>query len=170
MKTLKVFADSYLSEFVYGGIDGIITTFSIVAGSAGGDLARNVILILGVSNVLSDGYSMGVSRYLSSKAEVAQGLLKNKNPVTSAIATFVAFVSIGLMPILPFFFITDLLAKKVSLMIALIVFFLIGFVKGFVIKEKKLYAGMETLLIGLSAAGISYFVGKVIHAYIPEVK
>ena len=39
--------DQYLSEFVYGGIDGIITTFSIVAGSTGGDLLKNVIIILG---------------------------------------------------------------------------------------------------------------------------
>lgn len=165
----STFADEYLSEFVYGGIDGIITTFSIVAGSAGGELLRKVILILGVSNVLSDGYSMGVSRYLSSKAEIAQGLLINKNPIASAIATFAAFVSIGLMPILPFFFIkSGELAKQISLGVASIIFFLIGYIKGFVIKENKLYAGMETLLIGLSAALISYAVGKTIHQMLPE--
>ena len=40
--------EQYLAEFVYGGIDGIITTFSIVAGSEGGNLLRNVIIILGI--------------------------------------------------------------------------------------------------------------------------
>jgi predicted membrane protein (TIGR00267 family) len=73
------------------------------------------------------------------------------------------------MPILPFFFIkSDEIAKKISLGVASIIFFLIGYIKGFVIKENKLYAGMETLLIGLSAALISYAVGKTIHQMLPE--
>lgn len=154
---------SFLSEFVYGGIDGIITTFSIVAGSVGGELTKNVILILGISNVLSDGYSMGVSRYLSAQTEIAEGLLKGKHALISALATFISFVIIGLTPILPFFFKEGVEAKKLSLILALIVFFLIGIVKGYYLKESIIFNGLQTLLIGLSAAGISYYVGKIIH-------
>jgi vacuolar iron transporter family protein len=155
---------SFLSEFVYGGIDGIITTFSIVAGSVGGDLARNVILILGISNVLSDGYSMGVSRYLSAQTEIAEGLLKGKNPLISAIATFFSFVIIGLAPILPFFIFNGEIAKKISLFIAMVVFFFIGLIKGYYLQESMFLNGLQTFLIGLSAAGISYYVGRLIHS------
>jgi DNA damage-binding protein 1 len=58
----------HLKSIVYGGLDGIITTFSVVAGSAGGNLDIEVVLILGISNVFSDGLSMGVGDTLSTKA------------------------------------------------------------------------------------------------------
>ena len=152
-----------LSEFVYGGIDGIITTFSIIAGSAGGNLTRKVILILGISNVLSDGYSMGVSRYLSSKTEITQGILQQKNALFSGIATFMSFVIIGLMPVIPFMFNEGRIAQNQSLITALIVFFLIGSVKGYYLNESIFKNGLETLSIGISAAAISYYIGKILN-------
>lgn len=152
-----------LSEFVYGGIDGIITTFSIIAGSAGGELTRKVILILGISNVLSDGYSMGISRYLSSKTEIAQGILQQKNALFSGIATFLSFVIIGLMPVIPFMFNDGKKAQKQSFITALVVFFMIGSVKGFYLNESIIKNGLETLTIGISAAGISYYIGKYLN-------
>lgn len=60
---------TYVREFVYGGIDGSITTFAVVAGSAGADLSSSVVIILGFANLLADGFSMSVGAYLSSKSE-----------------------------------------------------------------------------------------------------
>lgn len=48
----------YIKDLVYGGLDGIITTFAIVSGVAGANLSSSVILILGVANLLADGFSM----------------------------------------------------------------------------------------------------------------
>ena len=59
----------YLGEFVYGGIDGSVTTFAIVAGSVGADLSASVVLILGFANLLADGFSMSVGAFLSAKSE-----------------------------------------------------------------------------------------------------
>ncbi len=58
---------SYLSDFVYGGIDGAITTFAIVAGVVGASLSSGVILILGLANLLADGFSMAASNYSGTK-------------------------------------------------------------------------------------------------------
>jgi len=58
----------YLKSIVFGGLDGILTTFAIVAGAYGGGLAWEIILILGVSNVFADAIAMGAGEYLSSKA------------------------------------------------------------------------------------------------------
>lgn len=58
----------YLKAIVFGGLDGILTSFAIVAGSEGGGLAWTVILTLGFSNVVADAISMGVGEFLSSKA------------------------------------------------------------------------------------------------------
>ena len=154
--------ETFLGEFIYGATDGIITTFSIVAGATGGSLLHNVIIILGISNVLSDGYSMGVSRYLSAMAEIEQGLLTKKDALTSGIATFLSFVVIGILPILPFLFYKGIVAKKISLIIATLLFAMIGIIKGYILNQSMLINGSRTLFIGLSAALISYSVGKFI--------
>ncbi|CAN0317694.1 unnamed protein product, partial [Discosporangium mesarthrocarpum] len=57
-----------LKAGVFGALDGILTSFAIVAGAAGGGLSSGVILILGVSNMIADGLSMGLGEYLSAKA------------------------------------------------------------------------------------------------------
>ena len=128
--------DEYLSEFIYGSVDGLITTFSIVAGSAGGNLSHRVIMVLGISNVLSDGYSMGVSRYLSAVAEKEQGLSFHDKPAwVAGFMTFLAFVAVGVLPILPFAFVKGRSnANKVSLTLAFIMFFVVGAIKGLVIE------------------------------------
>lgn len=58
----------YLPDFVYGGIDGSVTTFAIVAGVTGASLSPTIVLILGFANLFADGFSMAVSNYLSSKS------------------------------------------------------------------------------------------------------
>ena len=62
-------AVNYLSDWVYGGIDGAITTFAIVAGSLGADLSNRIILILGAANILADGLSMAAANFTGTKAE-----------------------------------------------------------------------------------------------------
>eukprot|EP00814_Leptocylindrus_danicus_P005135 CAMPEP_0116019472 /NCGR_PEP_ID=MMETSP0321-20121206/9259_1 /TAXON_ID=163516 /ORGANISM="Leptocylindrus danicus var. danicus, Strain B650" /LENGTH=276 /DNA_ID=CAMNT_0003490053 /DNA_START=39 /DNA_END=866 /DNA_ORIENTATION=+ len=57
-----------LKAIIFGGLDGILTSFAIVAGAAGGNLTSQVVLILGFSNIFADALSMGVGEFLSSKA------------------------------------------------------------------------------------------------------
>lgn len=59
----------YLGEMVYGGLDGIVTTFAVVSGVAGAQLGTSVILIMGLANLLADGFSMATGAYLSAKSE-----------------------------------------------------------------------------------------------------
>ena len=54
---------------LFGGLDGIITTFAVVAGAGGGGLSVSVVLIMGFSSLVADALSMGVGDALSSKAE-----------------------------------------------------------------------------------------------------
>jgi len=60
----------YLGEFVYGGMDGGVTTFAVVAGATGAHLETSVIVILGLANLIADGFSMSIGSYLSKKAEL----------------------------------------------------------------------------------------------------
>lgn len=60
---------SYLGDFVLGAIDGAVTTFAIVSGVAGAGLTAGVAIVLGLANVLADGFSMAVSNYFKTKAD-----------------------------------------------------------------------------------------------------
>ncbi len=60
---------SYLRDWVYGGIDGTVTTFAIVSGVVGAQLAPRIILILGATNLVADGLAMAASSYLATRAE-----------------------------------------------------------------------------------------------------
>ncbi|KAL7500543.1 hypothetical protein ACHAWT_008364 [Skeletonema menzelii] len=59
----------FLKPLIFGGLDGILTSFAIVAGAAGGSMPIPVILVLGFSNIFADALAMGVGEFLSSKAE-----------------------------------------------------------------------------------------------------
>lgn len=60
---------NYLRDFIYGSIDGTITTFAIVAGVVGAGMSNQTIIILGFANILADGFSMAASNYLGTKSE-----------------------------------------------------------------------------------------------------
>lgn len=60
---------NYLRDWIYGGIDGAVTTLAVVTGVAGAQLSHWVILVLGFANLFADGFSMAASNYLGTKAE-----------------------------------------------------------------------------------------------------
>lgn len=65
----KTGAGAYIGEAVYGALDGIVTTFAVVAGVEGARLSSGIVLILGFANLIGDGLSMGVGSYLSTKSQ-----------------------------------------------------------------------------------------------------
>lgn len=60
---------NYLKDFIYGAVDGAVTTFAVVAGVAGAKLSIGIVIILGMSNLIGDGFSMAVASYLATRAE-----------------------------------------------------------------------------------------------------
>lgn len=216
---------SYLADFVYGGIDGAITTFAIVAGVVGASLSSGIILILGLANLLADGFSMAASNYSGTKTvtdnigrlrlmeqrhvetdpkgerEEVRQILERKGlsgdalesgirsitsdqeswidfmlveeygmPVTkpepgkAGLATFVAFLLCGSVPLLPF------LAEipnpfVVAMAMTGVVFFLIGAMKSRWAAAPWWRSGLETFFIGGLAAALAYFVGNALSSY-----
>lgn len=213
---------NYIRDWVYGGIDGAVTTFAIVAGVVGAALATKVVLILGVANLVGDGFSMAASNYSGTKTEVDDAkrlreverkhirmapdgerqeirqILSNKGlegaaleeavhaitsnedtwvdtmlveeygiapairtPLTSALVTFAAFIVCGAVPLLPF--LTPLADPfTVSLAMTAVVFFLIGTVKSVWSLQPWWRSGLETLVIGLLAAGMAFLIGYLL--------
>lgn len=68
-RLLSLPPQSHLRDFIYGGIDGTVTTFAVVAGVAGAKLSATIVIILGVANLIADGFSMAASNFLATRAE-----------------------------------------------------------------------------------------------------
>lgn len=73
-RILKGPSQSYLRDFVYGAVDGAVTTFAVVAGAAGASLPRSTVIILGFANIAADGFSMAVGNFLATRTEAEMRL------------------------------------------------------------------------------------------------
>lgn len=214
---------SYLRDFVLGAMDGTVTTFAVVAGVAGAGMPHGVAIILGLANLLADGFSMAAGNYVSTLTDVhvverarraeerhvaeipdgereeirqifaAKGFrgevlervvetitedprrwvdtmiteelglrLESPSPLRAAAATFVAFVLVGLVPLVPFFLPirwTTNATFLISAVATLVAFLIVGVAKGYALGQPLLRSAAETTLIGGAAAGLAYGTG-----------
>ena len=219
---------SYLKDFIYGAIDGTVTTFAVVSGVAGAGLSSGIIVVLGLANLLGDGFSMAASNYLGTRADeqlldearkmeerhihlnpdgereeirqvfAAKGFdgeglehivdvitedrerwvntmlveelglrLSNPAPLRAALTTFVAFLTIGLIPLLAF--VVQLIWPDGvphpflwSSALTGLAFFGVGAAKSRFVQQSWFAAGFETLLLGGGAAAIAFIVGLML--------
>lgn len=216
----------HFDDFIYGSIDGAVTTFAIVAGVVGASLSPGIILILGFANLFADGFSMAAANYQASKArneyiemkrrqeeweidnledqekeeireiysnkgfkdelleEIVRiitsrrkvwvdtmmkeelGLIEDeKRPLDGSISTFVGFNVIGLIPLIPFmiFIVMGLDPNSdaflYSTIFVLSAFFIVGVIKGKIVKKSKFRSGLYTTIIGGIAATVAYLIG-----------
>jgi VIT1/CCC1 family predicted Fe2+/Mn2+ transporter len=170
---LKIHFEDYLREFVYGAIDGTVTTFAVVAGATGAGFGVGVVIVLGFANLIADGFSMGIGSYLSSKS--AQEVAKKKgsdseddaSPTLNGLTTFGAFVVIGIVPLLSYTYaaIFDVTLSNqfvISASLTAAAFVLIGLLKSHIAKTSKIRGVFETLILGTAAASVAYLVGKLL--------
>lgn len=76
-QSITAIFSEYFKEVIYGGIDGIVTTFAVVAGFAGASLSSNeatqmsflVVMLFGLANLFADAASMGLGNFLSVRSE-----------------------------------------------------------------------------------------------------
>ena len=165
-------AGHYLPDLVYGANDGIITTFAVVAGVAGGGLSQRVVLIIGAANLLADGLSMAVGNYLSIRSHEsvleAQELPEEEAfPLRHGGATFLAFVLAGAVPLLPY--IIPLLSFDrftSSIALTLLALFAVGASRALIANVRWWKAGLEMLGLGTVVAALAYGSGAMVGALV----
>jgi VIT1/CCC1 family predicted Fe2+/Mn2+ transporter len=163
-------ARHYLGDLVYGANDGIITTFAVVAGVAGGALSHTAVLIVGAANIAADGLSMAVGNFLAIRsresARAAENLPEEEaRPFRHAVATFAAFVVAGSVPLVPY--VLPALREQEfawSIVSTLTSLFAVGAARTMVTVDRWWTSGLEMLLLGAIVAATAYGAGAVIAA------
>lgn len=158
----------YVGEFVYGWIDGAITTFAVVAWSVWASLDSKIILILWFANLLADGFSMSVWAYLSSDA--GDNSSTKKERFLTAGVTYFSFILLGIIPLIAY--VMEHLGKEfqntflIASILTGLAFLIIWAVKG-IVSSKSLFRTIpETLFLWAAAAGVSYYVGDFLEKII----
>lgn len=161
----------HLSNIIYGANDGIITTFAVISGSAGAGFSSKVIIVLGIANLIADGFSMGASRYLSLKSEQDYKHISDskdaRKPFYDGSVTFIAFVIAGFLPLIPFLF--NINSEKQFIVSALstsAAFFFVGSSRNLLTGKGFFISGLEMLIVGGVASAIAYGIGHVISLFV----
>ena len=150
----------YLWEFVYGWIDGAITTFAVVAWSVGAWLDASIILILWFANLLADWFSMSIWAYLSSDAE--DSWTPKKERIYTALVTYFSFIILWFIPLIVY--VSQYLGTNFSnpflfaSILTLVSFILIWYIKSFVANSSRFKSISETLFLWIAAAAVAYYV------------
>ena len=165
-------ARHYIRELIYGANDGVITTFAVVAGVEGGGLSLRVVLIIGAANLVADGLSMAVGNYLSIRSHEsvleAQELPEEEsNPLRHAVATFLAFVGAGMVPLVPY--VPPAIAPNrfgLSVALTLGTMFAVGASRALITRVRWWTAGFEMLALGALVAALAYASGHLVASLI----
>jgi VIT1/CCC1 family predicted Fe2+/Mn2+ transporter len=161
-------ARHYVRDLVYGANDGLITTFAVVAGVTGGDLSSRALLVVGVANLFADGLSMGVGNYLGIRSQegvrAALDLPEEEAfPARHGLATLLAFVVAGAIPLAPFAWGHGGPAPLwASVGVTFGALFGIGALRSAITVDRWWRAGLEMLALGIAVALAAYLSGALI--------
>jgi VIT1/CCC1 family predicted Fe2+/Mn2+ transporter len=165
-------ARHYIRELIYGANDGVITTFAVVAGVAGGGLPLSAVLVVGAANLFADGLSMGVGNYLAIRAHEsvldAQALpVEEAFPFRHGVATFAAFVAAGSVPLIPYM-IAPLPFDRfaASTVFAMVALFTAGALRAAVSTASWWKAGLEMFVLGAAVGAVAFTTGVAVSAAI----
>jgi VIT1/CCC1 family predicted Fe2+/Mn2+ transporter len=156
----------HIGDLVFGANDGIVTTFAVVSGVTGASLSPRIAIILGVANLVADGFAMGAGNYLGMRSEqeyqqsvagqVREGHI---HAVGHGAAIFLAFVLAGSVPLIPFLFVPGDSMFLISCMATGATLFAVGSLRTLVTRGRWFLSGLEMLLVGSVAAVAAYLVG-----------
>ncbi len=161
-ETLK----KYLPSIVYGGSDGAVSYFTLMAGAYGAGLSIKMLIAIGVSNVVADAFSMATADYLS---ENSKKNVTKKEEVMSAVVTFISFAIIGCFPLAPSLYAYNTLPPDATLPFSIFMmstgltflsFFYIGYLRGKILKRNLFRTIVQSILICSISACIAYYLGE----------
>lgn len=174
------FQDKYVKGAVLGASDGIVTTFAVVAGVVGAGFATEIIIVLGIANMVADGFSMAVGDFLGERSIArmhkykgdTKKELENLVEGKSSVITFIAFVVAGSLPLIPYvamligLVVPENMQFILSVSATLTAMFFVGSLRTYVIGGNWLRNGLEMLIVGSVAASVAYTLGAYIENFL----
>ena len=136
--------------FILGSMDGLITSFVIIIGGIAGNIKKKYVITIGISSLIADAFSMGVSEYLSSRTENTINI-----SLLYGSLCFMGFLLFGSIPIIGFVLSNDI-ETVITIIIFLCSLLIIGFLRSYVVSSNYIKTMSEVFILGIVTGGISY--------------
>lgn len=150
---------TYIRPALLGAVDGLITSFVIVAGGLASNTDKRRILLIGFSSLIADGLSMGVSESISSRAQ--DGLAFRRAALLGFVC-FASFIVIGCVPLVGFAIASSVtLARSLSIVFFGVMLFVVGGLRAWVTREACAWAVAETVVLGAAAGSVAYGIASI---------
>jgi VIT1/CCC1 family predicted Fe2+/Mn2+ transporter len=158
----------YLRDLVNGASDGVVTTMAIIAGASGASFEPRISVVLGIVNLAADGLSMGASNYLGMKSELEQtgASIAQEAPWRHGLATAVAFVVAGAVPL--FAYLLDLRAAQfpAALALAFVTLSIVGAARSLFLPRAAWVCALEMVAIAGGASAVAFFLGSLVEGWL----
>lgn len=160
---MRKFRDEYLRSSLFGLEDALVSTTGMVVGISFGTANLKFILLAAFVTVSVEAVSMAAGEFLSDEAvhELDKKTQKD-NTFLSAVVMFLSYLLGGLIPVIPVILLPHTQAIIGSIVAAFTGLFILGFIKGKIVKVDKIRSAFEMLIIGGLAAGIGIIVGLIL--------
>lgn len=153
--------EDYIRSAFFGLQDGLVSTTGVVVGISAGVSDKSIVLLASIVAVTVEASSMAAGQYSSEKAvhQMDRTGRHNDNLIIGALIMFVSYLGAGMIPVIPVILVGPPQSAIISVILAFIGLFTVGYVKGLMIKEKPLRNAFELFIIGGIATTIGLVVG-----------
>lgn len=150
----------YLRSAVFGFEDSLVSTTGVVIGISAGAASRDFILLAGIVTVAVEALSMGAGEYLTERTvQEVDTKEKKYNPIAGSIIMFCSYFLGGLIPLFPVIVSSHPASIAASFVFATTGLFILGYIKGKIVKISPTRSAFEMLIVGGIAAGIGALAG-----------
>lgn len=156
---MKIPHQDYVRSLIFGFEDSLVSTTGVIAGVSAGSHDPNVILLAASVTIIVEALSMGAGQFLSERAVHQMDNGHSDSLMTGAGLMFASYFIAGLIPLTPILLFTFPTSIYISVGSAFIGLFILGYVKGKVVKSPPLRSGLEILFIGGTATILGMIAG-----------
>lgn len=163
---------SFVKSLMYGGMDGIITMFNIIASTTGANISSIYTIIISLTVLIADALSMGISDYMSYEAEQrANNKNENKSPIYHGLVTFFSFMIFGAIPLLLYVILGRFYKKQLFVVLFLcmtVAFGVLGALRSQLTNEQWYHTSGKMILLGNGTSILAYLISNNLASFIKK--
>lgn len=155
--------EDYLRSALFGIQDGLVSTTGVVVGISTGVEDKAIIILASLVAITVEASSMAAGQYSSEKAvhQMDKAGKHTDSLIVGALVMFFGYLLGGMVPIMPTILFGQPQARYIATIAAFIGLFILGYIKGHLVKVPTLRSALELFIIGAIATSLGLMIGHI---------
>jgi VIT1/CCC1 family predicted Fe2+/Mn2+ transporter len=138
----------YIRSIIFGFEDSLVSTTGVIAGVSTGTQDPKIILLAASVTIVVEALSMGAGQFLSERSVHQMEKTHTDNLVLGGSLMFGSYAVAGIIPLVPVMLFSFPTSVFVSIALAFLSLFALGYIKGKIVQVSPLRSGVEILAVG----------------------